>query len=351
MAHGGTGHSLGTTTDTQTGDNRPFRSSGNLIYTYPTNLEDHDYAHVVTFFFMVDMSRNSSSLVPKINADGETIVSIRDRGQTGAISTTARSAGAIDSIGASLGFNRPRIVRSTTSVSMFIPDGNSVKSGHEWTEAATGGIISSLLGTGAGGEDVSKLINASKIKGGVSVSSTINAIKSAASAGQKSNAAQALKIETSNALGAIGGVGAVGKGIVRQAFNPRIEFLYASTAPRDFTYNFKMIPRNEQEADTIHTIVRLFREHSHPSVEDKYGNFLNFPEQFEIEYSSYGKTNTYLNKISTCVLTAIDVNFDTESSLQFLRHNEKGSPPLTTTMSLTFKETEILTANRIREGF
>jgi len=152
-------------------------------------------------------------------------------------------------------------------------------------------------------------------------------------------------------MGGISDVGAIFKGILRKAFNPRIEFLYTATAPRTFQYTFKMIPRNVKEAEEIVKITKAFKIHSAPAVSSD-GNILSFPNQFEIEYSSYSRKNNYLNSISTCVLNSMGVDYNTEGSMQFMRADKNGASPMTTTITLNFTETELMTANRIQsEGF
>ena len=56
--------------------------------------------------------------------------------------------------------------------------------------------------------------------------------------------------------------------------------------------------------------------------------------------------NDFYNKIATCVLQNCAVNYTPNGVKSF----EDGGPTKTT-MTLTFKETELLTKDRIAEGF
>ena len=62
--------------------------------------------------------------------------------------------------------------------------------------------------------------------------------------------------------------------------------------------------------------------------------------------SGIASENDYYNKIGTCVLQNCEVNYTPTGVKSF----EDGGPTQTT-MSLTFKETELLTKDRIAEGF
>ena len=62
----------------------------------------------------------------------------------------------------------------------------------------------------------------------------------------------------------------------------------------------------------------------------------------------------FLNKIGECVLTNMDVTFGGERP-QFFRPtsgvNGDGAPPVETNITLNFKELELMTREKIREGF
>jgi hypothetical protein len=63
-----------------------------------------------------------------------------------------------------------------------------------------------------------------------------------------------------------------------------------------------------------------------------------------------GRENQYLNKISTCVLESMNVTYGGDRFKTF-DGNEDGAPPVETTMTLNFKEMELITKQRAEEGF
>ena len=73
---------------------------------------------------------------------------------------------------------------------------------------------------------------------------------------------------------------------------------------------------------------------------------MKIPDMFNIKYMYKGAENTNLNKISTCVLESMDVNYGADRFVAY-----EGGVPQTTKISLKFKEMEIITKDKIRQGF
>ena len=136
-----------------------------------------------------------------------------------------------------------------------------------------------------------------------------------------------------------------------QADNPYMEVLFDAMALRTFTYNFEFAPRNEQEAAEVQKIIQIFRFHMAPELRGGQSRFLGLPSQFDIHYMFLSKDgvaseNNFYNKIATCVLQNCAVNYTPNGVKSF----EDGGPTKTT-MTLTFKETELLTKDKINQGF
>ena len=163
-----------------------------------------------------------------------------------------------------------------------------------------------------------------------------------------------------SAARAIGGVaelaGAEGvEALTKKAFgnadNPYMEVLFDSMNLRTFTYQFNFAPKSQEEAYEVQRIIQLFRFHMAPELRPGVNRYLGLPSQFDIHYmflSKSGQTseNNFYNRIATCVLQTCDVNYTPNGVKSF----EDGGPTATT-MSLTFKEIELLTKDKIAEGF
>ena len=136
----------------------------------------------------------------------------------------------------------------------------------------------------------------------------------------------------------------------------RMELAFKGLPKRGFQYTFKMIPKSEQEAEEVRNIVTAFKMNMLPEGQGTdinsgfSGKRLKVPNTFDIKYMFVGRENQYLNKISTCVLESMNVTYGGDRFKTF-DGNEDGAPPMETTMTLNFKEMELITKERAQEGF
>ena len=132
----------------------------------------------------------------------------------------------------------------------------------------------------------------------------------------------------------------------------RMELAFKGINKRQFQYTFKMMPRNQRESDEIKKIVHAFKFNMLPEFEgsDLSGRSFIVPNTFDIEYMYNGKQNQYLHKISTCVLESMNVTYGGDRYKTYTATAE-GAPPQETTISLNFKEMEMITRERVELGF
>lgn len=144
----------------------------------------------------------------------------------------------------------------------------------------------------------------------------------------------------------------------RTAVNPKRDVMFKQVDNRHFQFNYVFAPKSALEAKEVADIIYMFTYFAHPEMLPGYGNFLYlYPAEFEIEYGMRvwdSKSNAYtdapnknLNKISSCVLDHIGINYAPNGSFQSLANGE----PIVTTLSLSFKEIEALHQGRIQKGF
>jgi len=136
-----------------------------------------------------------------------------------------------------------------------------------------------------------------------------------------------------------------------QATNPYMEVMFDSMALRTFTYNFTFAPRNADERDDVQDIIKLFRFHMAPELKGAQHRFLTLPSTFDIHYmyqhsKDYAAENNFYSKIATCVLEGVSVDYTPNGVKSF----QDGSPTQIT-MSLSFKETELLNKQMINAGY
>jgi len=144
----------------------------------------------------------------------------------------------------------------------------------------------------------------------------------------------------------------LGNKIFGRAVNPYMEVLFSGPELRTFTYNFTFAPRSEKEQEEVKKIIHLFRFHQAPELRVDHNMFMGLPSEFDIHYMYQhedGKTsseNDYYNKIATCVLQNVSVDYTPGG----VKSHANGAPVLIK-MSLTFLETEMITKDHIERGY
>jgi hypothetical protein len=120
------------------------------------------------------------------------------------------------------------------------------------------------------------------------------------------------------------------------ARNPFHAVLYTGPEFRSFRFAWKLIPENQEEADTIRSLIREFKLGMTPEFDKTFGNNLfDYPDTYQIQF---GKPD-YLFKMAQCALKDVAVNYHGEGKPKYF----KGKIPFSITLELTFQELEILT--------
>ena len=148
----------------------------------------------------------------------------------------------------------------------------------------------------------------------------------------------------------------------------KMELLFTDVGRRDFSFTFNFIPKSEQEARVVYDIVQTFKEHMLPEymtsmdlsslglgqVELGQGRILKIPDTFDIFYFFHDNENPFLNRISTCYLTSLDIDYGGEKYVTYEPielEGQVGPPPQRTNITLAFTEIETITRERAAQGF
>ncbi len=134
-----------------------------------------------------------------------------------------------------------------------------------------------------------------------------------------------------------------------RALNPRMELAFQSVPFRSFNFEFDFAPKNQKEVDSVNKIMQLFKFHMAPDVSNE--KYMITPSEFQIMYYYRDKVNTYLPKISRCVLQDMSVDYAPEGVFHTFKSDVHGAMPVISKLNLTFSETEIMTKQTISEGF
>jgi hypothetical protein len=187
---------------------------------------------------------------------------------------------------------------------------------------------------------------------------------------------------------AVGRAGAVNAGATAaiqrrlgQIVNPFKAVIYQGPGGfRTFSFNFIMQPESESEVLIVKNIVRYFKMAMHPGVSDlsfstsyfddaaqkevtetkkQTGSItssamLTYPDTFEIKLNPNRKSqsnsvNNSLFKIKECFLESFNVDYSTSGGPAFF--DDSDGSPVTTTVAMQFKETELMTRQSIAQGY
>ena len=118
--------------------------------------------------------------------------------------------------------------------------------------------------------------------------------------------------------------------------NPFRQTLFESIDYRTFNFKYRFFPKDQDESKTVFEIIKMFKKHMHPEISAN-KLFYIYPSEFEIVYMFKNTENNYFNKIGTCALTDMQVDYGGEQFATF----QDGSP-VEINMSLTFREVELL---------
>lgn len=135
-------------------------------------------------------------------------------------------------------------------------------------------------------------------------------------------------------------------GTTGRAINPQMEVLYNSPRLRTFTFDFRLVPRSQPEAETIQKIVNKFKYYSAPTIEaNTSGRYYIPPSRFILEFHHRGKENPYLFKTRQCVLESISLDYAPNG---YATHYD--GAPIETRMQLIFKETTMISRADLDPG-
>jgi hypothetical protein len=247
----------------------------------------------------------------------------------------------------------PSAMKPSGYINLYMPDTVSMSqhAGYgdiSMTEALgiAGGVAEGLAESGSIADNTASLYD--KLKGSKDLGSAIKTIKQADY--------DPLVLEGAGKIAGSTGVvangGSVSKYLLKQngyAINPQFEVVFTQMDFRRFQFDFTFTPKSKEEAATIRNIIKLFRYHSAPGIHgtNEMGRYFDVPAVFQIEYMHKEKKNSNLHSFAPCVLETIMVDYAPEVGWVSF---EDGMP-VKTRLTLQFKETEIMTRDKIQQGY
>ena len=240
--------------------------------------------------------------------------------------------------GLNVSIKRPATRRLDTAIAMYMPNAVQVTYATNYNEDQISSAVSAAASTYQGIKSGQNVVDA--------ILGVVPQVKDQMGKRLLTGAAQ-----TADALGITGGRTAI-EIVTGEIIADRMELSFKGVGRRAFQYTFKMIPRNSREADEIRKIVFAFKANMLPEFsKGRNRDTMSIPNTFNIQYMYKQKENDYIHRVSECFLENVQVSYGGDRYKTFEPHADDGAPPVETTMTLAFKEIEVMSRERIFEGY
>lgn len=348
-------------------ENSKSENSGTKLYRYPLDVETDIQPHSVTFRIKIREKTKAGQQYLKNNENVQFDQSNQNRlndeeyknligaaaGLGGASAgaylankatsggNNAVASGIINGLGALFGggggylagkavgdaFDGNRLIKTNSFITLYVPQSPQVNYGAQWQESDIG-ALTRLLAQNTGGEgDFSDLLAG----GGEFAVRTLAGLADLPKA-------LGVNVDFRGAIQAASG----------KVENPNKEQLFKSMNFRNFTFEYKFAPRNQAELDATKNIINEFKKNMH-AEKDPSGLFLLYPSEFDVEFRYRNQTNTHLHRIKSCALADMRLVFGNGGTFTTIQGTQ--GAPSEITMTLVFKELEVLTKDDIEQGF
>jgi len=238
--------------------------------------------------------------------------------------------------GSTVRVKRKPTKRLKTSIAMYMPQSVQVTYGAQYQDTQIGAISEEALN-----------VYNSLVEGRAGARAELK------QAGK--NVADSLQQFLLTSVGVIPGLGGLRETAEMKTGNviaDRLELAFKGINKRNFQYTFKMTPKDRKEVEMIRKIIFAFKSNMMPEFVggNRGGRRLLVPNTFDIAYMYTGNQNLHLHNISTCVLENMTVSYGGDRYRTF-EADAEGAQPVETTITLAFKEMELITRERIFEGY
>lgn len=142
--------------------------------------------------------------------------------------------------------------------------------------------------------------------------------------------------------------------------NPNVELLFGGIDLRNFSLNYKLVPRNQPEADNIRQIINIFRKAMLPSFstgkelplgaaignqQNIATNFIQVPNVCKVSFMKGSILNEYVPQYKMCAITQVDINYTPDGTYATYSSGDMVAIQL----SLSFQETKLIFAEEVEK--
>jgi hypothetical protein len=132
-----------------------------------------------------------------------------------------------------------------------------------------------------------------------------------------------------------------------QVVNPRQTLTFEGVGLKSHSFDWELYPSNRSDSEMIKKIVHTVKRNTLPSTEEFVGIprvLLNFPST--VDMYLLGVNQSHFMKFKTCMVSNVSVNY----SAGGITSIAKGGVPATVSLSMSFSELDIETADDYPEG-
>ena len=283
---------------------------------YPSDLSSATKGHVVQFFIN-EIVPISFQEINNVNVTGGQVVTEGGQVVNKVVNTALNLFDTAKTINLEL---KPQTKRLESSISLYIPDTVN------FTYNSSYGNLSLL--------DVAKEIagNVDFNKKNNPIMSKLNKYGNLLSAGISASQSNAAKLLLRS------------QGL---AINPNQQLMFDGIDFRTYQMAFTFTPYTRQEAETVKEIIKKFKYHAAPQITTAgAGMFFIPPSTFDVSFLFNGKTNRNINKVAESVLESVDVNYAPNG---WAAHDD--GAPVQTTLTLSFREMQLIDKTKIQDGY
>jgi hypothetical protein len=253
-------------------------------------------------------------------------------GSNGITNDPAKSFAAYNSSAVSIG-------KSTSTISLYMPEDMDGQYGGNWNQMNLSTVARGALGgfgQAAGGE------YGESLKAGLDTALTTGGNFLTKGTGV-ANAISDILQKTNFGSVTVNEVFSVTTG---QILNPNTEVLYNGPKMRTFGLNFKMAPRNENEANNIKNIIHAFKYASLPrygGAGDEAASFVRVPQLVDVTFMKGNTEHPWVTQYKPSVITDFSVSYTPDGAWATLPNGS----PVATTIKISFLETKMVYADEV----
>jgi len=346
----------------------PGAASMNL--SYPLNVEgDEQQGHYIMFMINETTSGKVATTAGGHPSKLEATDSFQGKKfidsnlNKGAGKSQSTMSGAPDKGG--LHLRRPGTSRMAKAITLYMPPSVKVSYKSNYKDDEISARASAI------GDTIGSVIDSVASGGAKSWSAGWETAKKAGSTALEGVGAVAAFVAKASADTFAPGASTLAQLSTGQILGSKMELMFTDVGRRNFSFTFNFIPKSEQEARMVYSIVQTFKQHMLPEYLTDFtlykvgnaklgaGRVLKIPDTFDIMYFYRNNENPFLNRISTCYLSSMDVDYGGDKYVTYEPTilnmdglgDQSGPPPQRTSITLSFSEIETITRERAKQGF